>query len=387
MLKPILLAILLGNFTIAQAKNINDSSLIQSLFQGLLNNQIVADDFFIAGTFASYRQYANSSNLQPDNNIFFSALIAHTLKDLKPYLTPQETILADTIINRIAVAYPSYKNKKGRLSYNFWPTINGGYFFPNNKILSLLKKKYKLPDDLDDTSIILDNLSVANDSAKQAHSNMQQYANLNKNTIKSTFKKYKKFAAYSTWYGYKMPIDFDFGVHCNILKFVFDNNLPLSPTDSATLLLIKEMIVSNDIFKNPSYISPYYSTTNILLYHVSRLLFNHKIPILDSLKPKIIEALQQQFANATDTLNKTIAATSLLKLNHKTTTLQLDQNVANGHLNNTQFVYYTGYLFAHLSNPIKALANATNATQFKWYCAAFNNCLLLEYLLLKNRKQ
>ncbi|MCX6210703.1 MAG: hypothetical protein NTZ59_14670, partial [Bacteroidetes bacterium] len=364
----------------------NDSLLIKRLFQNLLNKQQLTTNFFVEGSFISYRQHSNSDNLKQDNNIFFTALIAYTLQDLKPYLTNEEKVIADTIINRASKAFSHYQNKNKRLSYNFWRTDTVDNFFPNDHILKLFRKSLKLPDDLDDTSIILAALNVDDSTAEAAHKTMQYFVNGNNNTIKNTYKKYKNIPAYSTWYGVKMPIDFDFGVHCNILSFVNKYNLPWQKADSVTYDLILKMIDEKLYLTSPKYISPYYSYTPVLLYHIARLTQSKKLPELENRKQQIIDDALNEFNKTGNTLYKTLLATTLLKFGVHTNEFILDSSIANGSLNTDEFIYYTGHLFGHLNNTIKKVASNMKATEYKWFCSAFNECLLLEYLLLKNRK-
>ena len=178
----------------------NDSLLIPKLFENLLKKQVTDTDFFVEGSFPCYRQHNNNVTLKEDNNIFYTALIAYTLQDLKPSLNSDESVIADTIINRAKRAFPYYKNSKGRLSYNFWQTANGRSFFPNDHVLSKLKNSLSLPDDLDDTSMILSVLNISDSVAGKAHLLMQNFINGKHSTIKNTFKKYKHTTAYSTWY-------------------------------------------------------------------------------------------------------------------------------------------------------------------------------------------
>ncbi len=365
----------------------NDSLLIPQLFQNLLNKQIATNNFFIAGSFASYRQYNNNKNLKADNNIFYTALIAYTLQELKPWLNKNEIIVTDTIINRAKSAFDFYKNKKGRQSYNFWQTTNGVSFFPNDKILFALRNKLSLPDDLDDTSIILAAKSISDTTAKNAHLQMQPYINGNQKFIKNTFEKYKKIPAYSTWYGVKMPIDFDFGVHCNILSFVNKYNLQWSKADTATYNLIINMIDDSSLQNFPTYISPYYSNTIVLLYHIGRLMESKKLIELEARKQKLIEIARNELQKTNNLLNKVILSTTLMKWYATTPNFDLNRDVVEGSLNTTDFVYYTGHLFGHLNNGIKKIANKLNITQYKWFCGAFNDCLMLEYLILKHRKK
>jgi hypothetical protein len=213
---------------------------------------------------------------------------------------------------------------------------------------------------------------------------MQQHANLQKKRINNTLNIYKNIPAYSTWFGVQMPIDFDFGAHCNIVYFVHKYHLPLTLQDSATIQLIQHQIKNKYHISKANYISPYYFTTPILLYHISRLLHAFSIPQLDSLKPQLIADAQAQLLKANCTLDSIVLATTLLKL-HATTPININVEAIlnNNNYQNTDFVFYTGHLFGHLQNAFKKTIANIAATKFNWYCNAFNTVILLEYAVLK----
>ena len=56
-----------------------DSTFIPILFQRLLDKQITKTDFFVEGSYTSFRQRGERQELKADNNIFYTALIAYTL--------------------------------------------------------------------------------------------------------------------------------------------------------------------------------------------------------------------------------------------------------------------------------------------------------------------
>ena len=364
----------------------NDSLLIPKLFQSLLNKQQLEDNFFKRGSFTSFRQYAKKEYLEADNNVFYTALISYTLNHLKPYLTVDEKIVVDTITNRAKTVFENYRNAKGRLSYNFWPTTNGKVFFPNNSLLSLFKNSLALPDDLDDTGIILSSMNLSDSIASIAHQIMQQFVNNKSGTIKNTYQKYSKYKAYSTWYGEKMPIDFDFGVHCNILSFVNQYNLQWSSADSATYQLILKMIDDKLYLTNPEFISPYYDKSSILLYHIARLMQTKNLPELELKRKQFIAETRELYAKSNSTLEKIILQTCLLKWDDDVELTKQPEIHQLDDLYTTEFVYYTGHLFAHLNYSVKTIANQLAITQFKWFSSAFNDCLLLENLVLKYRR-
>jgi hypothetical protein len=273
------------------------------------------------------------------------------------------------------------------LTYNFWRTDKGKDFFPNDKTLNKFKSSLALADDLDDTSIILAVLGIDDSTAKQSHQLMQEFANGKYATVKNTYKKYKAVPAYSSWYGVKMPVDFDFGVHCNILSFVNKYHLKWSKCDSVTYELLLNMIDNNLHIQSSKYISPYYCYPPILFYHIGRLYQTGSLNELEKRKNTLISQINEVYKSADNPLTKVVSLTTLLKLNSVAPNFELTANDVNGSINNTDFVYYTGHLFGHLNNTIKTIANSLSAvTQFKWYSSSFNDCLLLEYLILKHRK-
>ncbi len=365
----------------------NDSLLIPKLFQNLLYKQHLESDFFKEGSFESYRQHNNSLDFKPDNNIFFTALVSYTLQNLKPYLTSDEKIVTDTIVNRTKKSFTFYKHNSERLSYNFWPSQPKKVFFPNDAILSSLSESLALPDDLDDTGLILSTLNLPDSIAKKAHDSMQEFVNGNKKRINNTLSDYKNIPAYSTWYGKKMPIDFDFGVHCNILSFVNHYNLSWTKADSATYKLILQIIDDGNLVSQPKFISPYYATTPILIYHLARLMTTKKMNELELRKPLLIKTALELLQKTDILLDKVILETSLMKFGYYDSLLELDLSNIDKTLYLNEFTYYHGHLFAHLNSTIKKIANQLSFTEFKWYCSAFNDCLLLEYLILKYRKQ
>ncbi|MBS4044471.1 MAG: hypothetical protein KGZ59_11710 [Chitinophagaceae bacterium] len=362
----------------------NDSLLIPTLFQKLLNKQQLENGFFKEGSFESYRQYANEPYFKADNNIFFTALITYNLNQLRPYLSEDEKIVTDTILNRAKKAFAYYKNKDGRWSYNFWPEK---VFFPNNFILNSLSEKLALPDDLDDTGIILSSLNLPDSIAILAHKQMQEFVNGEKNKIKNTLKAYKNHAAYSTWYGKKMPIDFDFAVHCNILSFVNQYNLKWTKADSSTYQLLLSMIDEGHILNQPKFISPYYATTPILIYHLARLMSIKKMAELEERKPQLIKIALELLNQSDVFLEKIILQTSLLKFGAAENLFNLNEEDIHKYLYLNDFSFYHGHLFAHLNHTIKRIASNMSGTEFKWFSSAFNDALLLEYLILKHRKK
>ncbi len=165
--------------------------------------------------------------------------------------------------------------------------------------------------------LMTDNASKADVLALKKR--MEDVANLatpNRKII-STYNRYKKMPAYSTYLGSRTVPDFDFAVHCNILYFVYDKQLPFVKQDSATLNLITEMVRNRDYMNRPVFLSPYYVRSSVLIFHVVRLMSAFKIPELEVYKQQLVNDAQKIFETSTNVMDKLLISTSLMRLGVK----------------------------------------------------------------------
>ncbi|MFT2588466.1 hypothetical protein, partial [Escherichia coli] len=77
-----------------------------------------------------------------------------TLNNIKEDLSPEQHKIADKIINEALPSFNKFQNRKGRDTYNFWPT-DTPRIFTNGGWLNWFDKQQSLPDDMDDTVILL----------------------------------------------------------------------------------------------------------------------------------------------------------------------------------------------------------------------------------------
>src|SRR6476660_1304619 len=109
---------------ILQCNSINaqhkDSALITALMNKIAASQVKTNGEFYAGMFPSFRECGGAPhNYQPDNNIFFTAITAFTLRNMLPYLNYSDKTAVEKIILNAAAAYPYYKDQYGDPYYNF----------------------------------------------------------------------------------------------------------------------------------------------------------------------------------------------------------------------------------------------------------------------------
>ena len=363
-----------------------DSALISKLLANIEAMQVTQDGEFYKGAFPSYRRSAGfPHNYQPDNNIFFTGITAVTLKKLTPYLGDANKATALRIIKNAAAAYPHYRNPNSKPYYNFWP-VNAA-ILPHAFFINRLNGVLAQGDDADDSVMILlasDNNDSDNTALKER---LLAVSNLKKRKINSTFKKYRNIPAYSTYLGEKMHPDFDFAVLCNLLYFNFEKKLPLVKQDSATILLLSEMIKNREYITRPVYISPFYVKPCILIYHAARLMEAFDIPELQLYRKQLIDDANKLLAKATNIMDRIILQTALIRLGAKVPDLSINSIADFEKTDQHQFAFFQARAAFAQPTPVKQILLHCPYLIYYFYSAAYNKALWLEYLVLKNKQQ
>ncbi|MGV3593878.1 MAG: hypothetical protein ACO1NK_01430 [Sediminibacterium sp.] len=224
--------------------------------------------------------------------------------------------------------------------------------------------------------------------AKAIHQLMQGYTNNENKKVTNTFPEYKKVGAYSTWFGEKMPVDFDISVLSNVLYFVQLYNLEWTAADSASLYLIEDMIKTNKHVQSANYVSPHYATLPNILYHVSRLMSLRPIPSLEQLKPQLIEDTKKALTSATSFMDKILLSTSLLRWGVEPPEIIIDESKSLIDLiEDEQFYFFIASMASMLPDPWKKRVTNMGVGTFYYYCPAYNNLLLLENLIWQKRRR
>lgn len=283
---------------------------VNPLLERIAELQSNDDPFYQDGMIPSLRR-GGGAHAREDNNIFFTALTVYTLQSLKPSLHAEEQLLADSIIRKAKQNYPHYGNRNGELSYNFWQVHPFEQPLPNRKLWSKMKK-FRLPDDLDDTSLIYLTLSTPDSINRRVKQMME--AQIDREPVRSTLPEYQELPVYRTWFADKMKQDLDICVLANVLLFVFEKELPLSVADRHTISLISRMLKARQHMTQAKLISPHYQQTSIILYHLSRLLAIANHPPLNELKEPLISDLYRQLQRSDDQMEKVILLSSLYRL-------------------------------------------------------------------------
>lgn len=358
-----------------------DTDYIPVILQRIANHQVGYDSDFLTGIFPSYisnKPYFSAK--KKDNNMFYNGLVVYTLQNVSDKLSPANKIIADSIKKRTQALLPQFKNKNGRDTYNFWRT-NSNFTFPYTWWIPLLRGRVTLPDDMDDTVLSLLAQDTDTAIAKEVHTLMQQYAN--KGTVKTTFKSYRNQGAYSTWFGKKVPVVFDIAVLCNILGFVQHYNLEWTHADSASLQLILTTIDQKDHIRHPEFVAPYYGKTSLIFYHLARLMCIKPIPELEAIKPQLAAEATELMDASGNILEKILLATTLIKWGYHPAPILLEpvEQITKA-IEQNDFCFFIGNIPSYQRQPFKEILIKEKILLFYHYCPAYNDALLLEYLLL-----
>ena len=360
-----------------------DSITVNYLLDKIETQQLKHNDYFIEGVFPSYINASRKfKTKKKDNTIFYNTLIAYVLKDNYGNFNHDEKIIVDSIIIRSRRASTYFKNKT-RNTYNFWRTDTATRFH-YSWWLPILNGNSALPDDMDDTVLGLLMNDENKDSAEALHQLMQAYINKNP-PLKTTYKVYKNDNAYSTWFGKKFPVVFDVSVMCNVLSFVQQNNLRWTKADTASLLHIIKTIQRNDIVKHPAFVSPYYANTSIILYHLARLMSIKPITELENIKPQLIQIANDRLQSTNNIFEKVMLSSGLIRWNQSPAQLTITANDFKA-IEQNDLPFFIGNIPSYFNRSLKGKFIDLRLLMYNHYCPAWNDCLLLEYLLLNKQK-
>ncbi len=358
-----------------------DTLLIHQLVKEIaaMQYQSEASFGFHPGMFYSYKKWAGYPHrYSPDNNIFYTGIIAFALQNMLPQLSEPNRQICKSIIDKTAKAYPYYKNKKGLPSYFFWQ--DGKPIMPHTLFVHKLSDLIATSEDVDDSVMLLMAMNAPDSSTYKLHRVMDTVANTQLRTITNTYKKYKKLPAHTTYLGKKMRVDFDLAVHCNVLYFLLEENLPFNRFDSATLQIATQMIKNREYVSDPKFIAPYYISTPVILYHIARLMGKFEIPALLPYKQQLIEDIKAELNHATNIMEQVILGTSLKRLGAQPEPLLIGDLVEFNQSNQSQFVFYQARAASQMPNPFKRLLLNFSMLNYHFFCPAYNKVLLLEYL-------
>lgn len=358
-------------------------SLVTALLQRVAALQVKQYDAFPAGAFPSYRAYALNQRIEKaDVNPFFTGLIVFTLDKFRHQFNPGQKAIADKIMREALPMFKKFESPNHPHIYNYWPT-DTVRVFPNGGWLNWFDKKHALANDLDDTVILLMAMNSDSSIAAYVHNYMQAFVNTPQRPILNTKKHLAGLGAYSTWFGVKMPIDFDICVLSNVLYFVQSYQLKWTQADSATLQVLTHAIDQKDYLTDGAYVSPHYEKPAIFLYHLARLMSVKPIPVLEERKAQLIEQAKTLLDKTHSPMEGILLSTALLRWGQDPASLRtIEIQSLSKDIEDADFSFFIANMASFLPAPWKRIIGNSRIGYFRYYCPAYNYVLLLEYLML-----
>jgi hypothetical protein len=329
------------------------------------------------GLFPSVRSNPAIFYRRADTNVFFTAITVFTLQQLRPAVSPASQQLIDQIRARAVAAYPLFRNKDGLNTYNFWPTRPSQHF--SNGYLFRHFDHFRIPDDIDDTSMVYLTANPTPDDVNWLKAKLPQHANLTTRQIKTASAPYRHLRAYSTWFGKNMGIDFDACALSNLLYCVYQYNLPLNQHDIDSLTYLRLIVESGHYRKQPFRCAPHYARTSLIIYHLTRLIAAFDPPELTSIRARLLDDAHQLFMEATNRMERLILATSLIRLG--ATAPPVDLVLIERDFDTFRF-FIAGLLTAYEHPVLQRFAHQL-LVQMRWQCEAHNWALVAEYVTLQ----
>ena len=365
-----------------------DTAWVSYLLKRIEQQQVKDDPFFIKGSFPAYtdKYHKGYSERIKDNNTSF-CIVLNTLESVRSKLTAYQSVLLDSIQVRASGVFKKFENKNGRGTYNFWRQDMEPKFPYNWWIPFFAGNLWRVPDDFDDTVWCLTALKTDSSNAARIHDTMQHYSNYPAKRIIGCPDEYKTIPAYSTWFGKDFPVFYDLCVASNTLAFVQRYNLQWTKADSATLQLLVKAIQSKDYMTHYKDLSPYYENKAVILYHLAKLMAVKPINGLEKYKTQILTDALELFNKSDNILEQMILCTALQKLGYSSPMIELPAKEKLVWMTeHNDLAFFTGDMLGYFEgNTKKTLAFFfKKALFYNQYCPAYNDALLVEYLILNH---
>ena len=358
---------------------LGQQAIVDSLIHELHRSQIKENSFYDAGQFPAQRGYRHVQ----DNTVFFDALIAYTLQGLNAGTSSKTIHAIDSICQNIKENYSNYQNKTGICTYNFWKT-NPAHFFPNGGLLSSFSA-FHIPDDADCTAMIFLTDSSLTKNANWLQNKLSAHANLSKSRIKNTKKKFSHYKAYSTWFGERMPIEFDICVQSNVLLFTFKNKLPLTIQDEETIALLHDQIISGEYLKWAYYLSPSYKKKSIVLYHLARFLELAPVSVLQDCRAIVKSDIEMELTRTSGFMDQILLSTALIRMKGTPLPVIWPESV---NKKMEKYVFFRANLFSSYARPSLKFITKSHLFDIPFYSKPYCMALIAEYeQLMINRIQ
>lgn len=352
-------------------------SQVAELLQQLSDLTSTGEAPYPKGLFPSQRYHPFLPYQREDDNLFFSATIAFTLQQYHYKMDDAERKIAESIIKGIRGQLPLFRNKDGKPTYNFWQTKPSRHF-PNGMLMNRFEH-FRISDDADDTALAHLLLGSSKEEAMELLALFEKHANTTRKSIKNTWDEFKDLKAIGTFFGEKMRIEFDAVVMCNALLFLLHHFDEDEQVIDDTLKYVEGVINKGFHKTAPFKSAPNYPSTELIIYHVARLLDSHPTCRLSELKEKLALNATEAIETASSPLSKLILQNALLMLG-----LTSPFDSAQGPLDASillsdrkGYFFHAGMMSAFENSAAQSLSSLP-LFHLRYSCKALNLALLIE---------
>ncbi|MGB0368985.1 MAG: hypothetical protein ACPGU4_12485 [Flavobacteriales bacterium] len=353
---------------------------VETLLKELQELQSSGDSIYPKGIFPSQRYHPFLPYERQDDNLFFTNSIVKILQDVRSTSTENEQNLIDAICLEAIASYSLFRNKNGLDTYNFWQTKPSRHF-PNGMFMNRFKH-FQIPDDVDDTALTYLTEGAKKQRVEWLRNKLKLHANLAYKKAFNPLPKYQNLKCYSTFFGEKMYIEFDVCVLSNLMSLILKQTPEdkLNAYDLDTLEFVCSVIENDEHISCPFYSAPNYPTTELILYHLARL-----IPVLPSKWKNRIEKKVKsdigRFLPEASGLNRVLLQNAAIKLDISISdTNDFDKNLA---LEDKNFFFFHAGMITAFENRLAQSLASNSFFHLRYKSKALNRALLIENMLLK----
>ncbi|GGM79591.1 hypothetical protein GCM10010967_09140 [Dyadobacter beijingensis] len=337
---------------------------------------------FPKGIFPAQRSNTMIGYRRPDTTMFFSAITAFTLQSIRKYCNTASQKQIDAIRGLVTANYPDFQNKDGLKTYNFWKTKPSRHF-PNGRWFRRFEH-FRIPDDIDDTAFAYLTTDPTREELVWLKEKLTLHANGTKRWIRNTYPEYQPLRAYSTWFGKHMYVEFDISVLCNMLYCILHYNLPLNEHDDASLEYIRSVIDTRRYITAPFRCAHQYPRTPLIMYHAARLIAAFDPPALRSVKPQLLDDMENLLQTTRSGMDRVLLATSLMRFGRATQRIPVETYSEKDFKG---FYFFIAGLLTAYENPVLYKLSVNPLVHMHWTCEAHCWALLAEYEALWNQQQ
>jgi hypothetical protein len=347
--------------------------VFQDLVANIMAQQIrETNKYWELGSLPSIRKNKFWFYRRPDNSAFYTAWVHKLLKEMQEQFCVENKVTFSIFEASCQNLYPKYENPTHGNSYNFYPTKPSKHF--GNGLIFKHFKHFQLTDDADDTALLYehnpDKSLVKLCELLEIHS---------KGNSASLAKAHKNLELYSTWFGVKMPLEYDLVVQCNILCLFLSSNKNLPTKATKTLEHILLQITEGQYLTKPYLYAPHYAHEVVIAYHLARLLYYGNITTHKEILLAQLEQLAIKYKN--NSMYALLIDSSQARLGRITKVhIKPTQTALSG------FSYFLAGLLTAYPQAWLRTFKTNRFFHIRWYCFAHSQALYAENLFLKGLK-